>query len=518
MEKTEADSRDISWNFYSCVILLLFSFLQVLHWKLFPKFLDIYYHLSVISGFADAGGYVTRAFWEYAPFGRPHLYPPLAHILMLLLYKIGFSKLFIARLFSCLIYPAILFVIWQLVKRIFNPRLAFFILLVCSSSFGLYLSIINLIPFGLCIICGLLILFCVEAQKTAAAALLTGLTFYTHTQAAWLIILWIILYGLFNRARFKICLKSAAFGLLLAIPMLFHQFYNRKYFEFIDAMENYSLDINLLIYILAVFGVFIAFIRKGAYFLFISIFFGMFPLFFTHQLRYFSGMGLLGFSFLAGLSLEAAFQKVSRRADICRKCLILACPVWVFYFFSPGLYINREEKSARLGLFDTTLANALKGPERQFRSTELSIYYPKYEDEVVKIVEENSQDDDIIWSDLSYFAGLVSLFAHRATSTAMLAEVKSYANFDRIGVAKLAVFLKEPEYGLSVTAQEIVKEYALELVKEAQIAYIYRNPRVTAKRVVSKPFLPNAALFFIFFIYIGLIIYLGLGLQTYWKK
>jgi len=502
-----ADERQISWDFYAYAILAAFALLQLLRWGLFPIFLDIYYHLTVVSGFAKAGGYVTSAFWEYAPVGRVHLYPPLFHVLMLFAYKIGLSKLFIARFFSCLIYPAFLFVSWLLVKKIFNSRLAFFVILAASSCFGLYISVINLIPFSLGLLLGMLVLLCIEKKKALASGMILGLIFYTHSQAPWLVLLWVALYGLFNRQNFKICLKAIGLGLFLAMPILFHQFYNRHYFKFINVMENFFLDINLLVYALAGLGLFIALKRKGEYRIFLCIVLGLLPLFFTHKLRYFSGIGLFGFVFLAGLGLDYIFQKVSRGADMLKQSLILVSIALAFYIFSPTLYIDRTAKTLRLGFFDTTLANTLKGTERKFRSMELSIYYPKYEDEVVRIVEENSARDDIIWSDLNYFAGLISLFSGRATSTAMLSEVKPYTDFDPVKAARLIILFKEINGSVSPRFMNIIKDYGLRKIQETEIAFVYINPGTNAKEKIPKALIPDWALFSIFFIYLGLVIY-----------
>ena len=103
-----------SWDLYSCAIISFFTFVQALSWDLFPFFIDIYYHLAVMLGYNTAGGYTTYGFWEYAPVGRPHLYPPLLHFLMLALYKAGLPKMFIARLSNFIMFPLALVSMWQI--------------------------------------------------------------------------------------------------------------------------------------------------------------------------------------------------------------------------------------------------------------------------------------------------------------------------------------------------------------------------------------------------------------------
>ncbi|MDD5236948.1 MAG: glycosyltransferase family 39 protein [Candidatus Omnitrophica bacterium] len=508
MKTAQANNQtNISWNVYSYATIILFTFLQLLHWRLFPKFLDIYYHLLVMSGFSDAGGYVTHAFWEYAPVGRVQLYPPPLHILMLFFYKIGLTKLFIGRLFSCLIYPLTLFVVWQFIKTIFNKRLAFFVLLIFSSSFSLYLSTINLIPFSLALIFGLLVFLCIEKDKPVASGLILGLGFYTHTQSSWLILVAVILYGLLNRIKLKGCLKAVLLAFLISLPISLHQFFNRQYFAFINTMENRYLDINLAIYLLAVAGIYLVFKKRAAYYIFLSIFLGMLPLCFTHKVRYFSGVGSFSSTFLAWLCLDALFSRVNLRTSILKSSLFLAGSVLLFYIFSPTLYLNREQGTAKIAFFDTTLLNALRGAGREFRSTEVSIYYPQYEDKIVAIIEKNTDKTDIIWSDLNSFAGLLSLFSQRAMSDAMLSEVRPYAAFDPISAAKLVILFKENDGSMPGPAENTIRHYGLQRLEETEIAYVYLNPNAKAKEIVPKPLIPTWALFSILLCYLGLLAY-----------
>ena len=110
-------TKEPSWTSYSALLLILFLFFQITQWPFSPKFLDAYYHLAVMKGFEEAGGYVTSAFWEYAPAGRPHLYPPALHILMLSFYKLGLSAISVARLVDLAAYPIFLFAFWRVYCR-----------------------------------------------------------------------------------------------------------------------------------------------------------------------------------------------------------------------------------------------------------------------------------------------------------------------------------------------------------------------------------------------------------------
>ena len=245
-----------SWNIYSFAIIGFVMLCQIFRWPLFPFFIDIYYHLSVMLGFNQAGGYVTHAFWEFAPIGRAHLYPPLLHILMLDLYKLGLSEIFIARLISCFIYPLFLTSVWFVLSKIFKARLAFLTVVIFSAIYSFYLSVTDIIPFALPLLFCLWIFYFIEKDKVISASLLLALSFYTHTFMSWMSILVFIFYGVLNRDKLKNCLKVSIAGIVLSAPLLIYQFKSRQYFNFIDVMENYNLEINLLVYILAFAGIF----------------------------------------------------------------------------------------------------------------------------------------------------------------------------------------------------------------------------------------------------------------------
>ena len=72
--------REFNWNFFSWSLIAIFCLLQVLRWQIMPQFMDIYYHLSCAWGFIQAGGYSGWDFWQYAPVGRTHIYPPVFQI------------------------------------------------------------------------------------------------------------------------------------------------------------------------------------------------------------------------------------------------------------------------------------------------------------------------------------------------------------------------------------------------------------------------------------------------------
>ena len=47
-----------------------------------PWMSDTWYHVAIADQILDRGSIPAWVDWDYAPVGRPHLYPPLLHLLL----------------------------------------------------------------------------------------------------------------------------------------------------------------------------------------------------------------------------------------------------------------------------------------------------------------------------------------------------------------------------------------------------------------------------------------------------
>jgi hypothetical protein len=202
----------------------------------------------------------------------------------------------------------------------------------------------------------------------------------------------------------------------------------------------------------------------------------MLPLAFTHKMRYLSGQGMVSFIFLAALALD----------NLCKKKNWLLISFFVLFY-----------------LFNQILPNL----SRENYATESSIYNPKYADEAAKIIKENSAPDDIIYSNFAYAAGMFSVLSHRATSTAMLAEVGPYRAFDQVKAAKLIVWLKSLDGKFPAKLTELIEKYKLEKIAETDLVYIYNNSNALGKKVVPKSTVPLWAINLILLVVVGVVAY-----------
>lgn len=476
------------WDFYSLGIFVVILLMQGWMWQRLPLSMDSYYHLSVMRGFYDAGGWVGKAFWEYAPFGRPHLYPPLLHILELTVFKLGMAPIVIARLFEFLIYPALLFTIWWFLRNLFADLLALLSLFLIFSSHELYLAILNNIPFSLAFIFCVLSFYYYEKSKVITSILFLTLAFYSHSLMPWLAVLAFLFYSFWSRK--KVLLWVCLGGILLALPLLAHQFKYMHYLRFSRVFEFYYSQFNPVLYLLAFAGIFISLRRKGLYLFFLCLALGMVPLLLTNRDRFICGHGLIPISFLAAVFLEDTWQRLSVRIERqWSRIVFLSLLILVFYVSTPLVLLSPLKKGP--DFFTSSWLNNLTK-----EGTELSalkgqtFYHPKLIGELVDMVKENSRPDDILFSNFRYAGGMISSLSHRATSNAMLAEVKPFRSFDEIGAARFVLWFKEPTGEFPKGLNEAIQSYGLKKAGETEVAYLYINEKARFKKEVIPASVP----------------------------
>ena len=131
---SEPENRQSPVYAYAAVALLIVVALAtVASWRLYPVFIDTYYHMAVIEGFSQAGGITTRAFWEMAPGGRVHIYPPSLHVIGYFFHLLGVSTGTYMTLVSATFYLGCLLTTWIWLRSILGDRSALFgVVLLCG--------------------------------------------------------------------------------------------------------------------------------------------------------------------------------------------------------------------------------------------------------------------------------------------------------------------------------------------------------------------------------------------------
>jgi hypothetical protein len=535
------------WDFYSLFSIVAVAFVTFTDWPKLPFFMDCYYHLATMRGFSDAGGWVGQAFWEYAPTGRPHLYPPLFHFLELILFKNGVAPLQIARLFDFFIFPLFLLLIWFIIRDLVDSEVSFFSIFLMGTTHSLYLAIVNNIPFSLSFMLSFSSFYFFKKQKPVSSSVCLALALYTHPLMPWLMIAAFIFYSFFQRNEARRLLFICAIAVALALPLLLHQLKFYSFFRSIKTFEFYTAEINPILLLLAAGGAMLVFKKKGDYLFFFALLCGMSLLLFTNRDRFLSGQGVISFSFLAALILTETRRWLLRsfkKASIPRQdspafrpgmnagCLwegthgkvllelfsrlferkkelrTLARGIPLFFFFSilvfefvfltPLVLFSPLKKNPDI-ILESWIVSQLSQGFSQTPKGE-TIYNEKFVAPTVALLKQYSDSDDIFFSNYDYAGGMIAALSDRATSGAMLREVKSFKTFDSLQHARFVLWFKELDTDEQGKRIDAVKRYGLKKIGETDLAYLYLNNEAHLKRQVIPAIVPTGVCFLILFL------------------
>ncbi|MDD3906131.1 MAG: rhamnan synthesis F family protein [Candidatus Omnitrophica bacterium] len=488
------------WHWGALGIIALFSALLIIRWQSLPVFLDIYYHAACMTGFKEAGGIALHDFWEYAPIGRPQLYPPFFHVILLALDNTGLGALFVMRFVSAAIYPLLLAVILWVVRRRFNDRLAFFTVLAASLPYTFFLNSISAVPSAIALIFFILLFYAIETRKILSGVLLLGLMFYTHGAIPWMAVLTLVIYAMLRRGEVKTILPIIAGGIILGSPWLIHMALNRSYFLTVNNYINRYFEMNLWLYAFTILGVLFVLKRRGRYLFYMAMFIGMLPMLKDYSFRFFCGEGLLPLIFLAGLGFDEAYSAITAflRRRAVSPAIYGALLPWVIFYLATFYPPDIGSAFCQFSAADPKNATAL----------ESSIYMKKHMEELTAIIKATTRPDEIIYCNYNYVAGIFYVFSGRVSSSAMLNEVRPIMpESDPAASAALTIWIKNPEGVIDPEHQILVRRLGLEKIAETEIAYVYRNPVVMAHKVKSGIVLPAGAALAAFFVWAAAIVF-----------
>ena len=307
---------------------------------------------------------------------------------------------------------------------------------------------------------------------------------------------------------------------------------------------------NPFLAVLALVGIYQAYKRGGRYRYMVALFISLLFLLFTHRHRFASGQGMVLSCFFAAVVLEALWNRLalknsrvyppspenhgckavegwalsnggcsaaapsrskasarfrcSTQGNHGRKLSVLyQTAFWVFllsvfHVFSIVYSVSPVKGESRFVYGDSLMSHWFGMQKRPQGPKEVSIYPEKFIEEVVSRIKANTREDDIVFSNFSYGGGMLALFAHRATSGAMLAEVMPFKPFDPIQYSRLILWFKNPDGSFSGDLTAMIEKYGLEKAGETSLVYLYLNDNAHVKRKIIPASLPSSACLAIF--------------------
>lgn len=192
---------------------------------------DHYYHMAVAQKILERGHIPIWDDWEFAPMGRPHLYPPLLHLSIAFFsgepdrVVEGFSTI------QMLLYPIALFSYWLLFRTLLPPWHAYMSLIVLSMEFMFGMGALIGLPATIANVLWAFIILALLKRKTYTGTILLALAYYTHTGMPLLISLSLLIYGVWRREHALRALLIVVGAFLLSIP------WTLRYFVFSNWMH-----------------------------------------------------------------------------------------------------------------------------------------------------------------------------------------------------------------------------------------------------------------------------------------
>ncbi|TRZ94819.1 hypothetical protein D4R78_05675 [bacterium] len=502
--------KGLSWDSWAKFLLIAFLTLQAARWPLFPQFMDIYYHLLTAWGFVQSGGYTGWDFWEYAPVGRVHIYPPVFHLILAALMKAGLNQIILAKIFEMLMPVAFLSTIWYLVRRHFNMRLGLLVLVTACASFSFYLSLINHVPATLAFIFGLLAIDQLLKGRFLSPLLLLTLCFYTHIGVSIFLALTFMFFGLFNQEYKKRVFLILVGALILSCPIIFKQIVSLKFVTIKKLLEKLISEFKPLEYVFAGYGLFLSYKKSKKYLIFPSFFLASF-IFFPYPFRFFSAEGYLPIVFLAAVGWEGLFNW----ADTHKKRIKYITLILVLYFLlSPTVLmympeVKSKEASWKVYLADSSFMGMLF-PERNKRLASTSLWFDREYLSAARIIKNNTDERDIIFANLFSVGTCLAGLSGRATANGMLPEVSAKEKFNPFLSSKIFIVGR----GIEVdNVSYYVERYKLVKVGENKLFIFYKNPTCSVKLNI-----PKASVSFICIGLISLIFMASILLEKIMKK
>lgn len=380
-----------------------------------PSMSDTWYHVGVAKRFIENGGITAWDWWNYAPTGRPHLYPPLLHLIISTLGSFTHNIILASQLCAATFMPLSLLTIWYAARRILNPQAALLAVLLVLTDMMHFIVMEAHIAGCLINIMLPLLMITFLSRRMWLSILLMTLMLYSHLGFPVCVILGLLLFGVKYRSYLRLAFKVVFISLIFYTPWLSHVLH---YLDWLPVLGNkgmpgsivnklFSLQsFNLLLLSLGFWGIASAPRSKPECMLPIYMLLGFLPILFTYGGRYtlhtMPLWAILGASVITGLLPVTA----TKRRIFGIICLTLL--PWPTVSFMGGFF------PMPLTAMHMLTIQTIKG-SAVFDDKEKSEAYRPDCDELTAYLLKNTAPDEIIHTNTVWVADMISLLSDRRT-------------------------------------------------------------------------------------------------------
>jgi hypothetical protein len=180
---------------------------------------DNFYHMRVVQGIFAIHAIPYWDSWSYAPLGRPHLYPPLYHLLIAAGawwnrgdIVAGFQSV------QALALPFVYGVTWYFARWLFDARRALLALLLIGWDVGFIILSYMSTPSALAAALAMLMVVAFLSRHMVLASLFGALAFYTHMGSPVTILAGLVVFCVWKRVSPVRWVLLVALILLMIAP------------------------------------------------------------------------------------------------------------------------------------------------------------------------------------------------------------------------------------------------------------------------------------------------------------
>ncbi|MBU7018448.1 MAG: hypothetical protein HXS44_13135 [Theionarchaea archaeon] len=328
-----------AYDILAVLIITVTTFALLVRFDIFPVFVDIYYHTSVVVSFDKVGGIVLWDFWEFAPAGRPHLYPPLLHSVMLLLSEFA-DYMTVAKFTSFIMVPLSQMTVWVFSRDILSRKTGFYSVLVLTSSVEYFRLQVITSAAALVLVLVPLAFYAFEKKKYVAAVIILTSCLYTHVSMGPLVVGSFLLYGVLEREKLREAAKIITMSLILYLPWGIHLLINIGSLSSNSPPSSGSLMIFPLIF--GITGIVICMKRKKEFLIPVCILVCMIPIAFSYPGR-FAGHSVLPLALLSGVALSWMDSKIMGK----KKMFFVLGALLVLSVIAPTISMRSESRGVQ---------------------------------------------------------------------------------------------------------------------------------------------------------------------------
>jgi hypothetical protein len=270
-----------------------------------PLIYDDFYHMATAQQIYLLGYVPTWDFWEFAPVGRPNLYPPLIQVIMAEIMKVdGGDVLLAAKIVKVAIYPLLAFCLWWSTRKFAGYKAAFYTMLVFMGGVTLLAEGYEILPLTIVIALSCVLFWTFTQKKLITSIILLSVSLWLHLSMPLLIVAVLAVFSIIRRHEgyLPFFAKVAGVSLLLYSPWLIHILGNLKWLA--GVVSPLGLFIPLLIWIVGLPGtIYMVKYYKNNSFIFFLLAVALVPMFISYGNLFWVYI-LIPFSFFAGITVS----------------------------------------------------------------------------------------------------------------------------------------------------------------------------------------------------------------------